>query len=432
MLNLGTGGSALDATLGSTTGADTNDPTLLAWSGVNYLYLPGVTGNFASTPDSNALDITGDIELELIWDTAPDWSTNATQNGVFIGKDEAVGQRSYGLRQITGTKRVEFFSSNDGTTTTLRSFASDIPVGTNAIKVTLDVDNGATQNVATLFTSTNQGASYAQLGAAIVNAGVTSIFASTSAVTIGQSAVSGSVSIPQSLRRAIIRNGIGGTTVFDADFTRGITSGAQTSFTESSSNAATVTINRATSGRKAVAVVRNVLLLGTDDYLAGPNNALLKFGASQDFTMLVVGRLWDVSSSTYMSLIGNRENIPTTSPTGVELGLNFPIAGQSAGTIGIVTTPYNANTMAGVAGRLDVIGVQRDVSGGRNFRNNALSPYVNPAGYYGDTGGSTFYVGARYTPPANFSDFELVAAAVFRRVLTANEIAAIVAYYNAS
>ena len=38
----------------------------------------------------------------------------------------------------------------------------------------------------------------------------------------------------------------------------GITNGGQTTFTESSANAATVTINRSTSGRKAVAAARKL------------------------------------------------------------------------------------------------------------------------------------------------------------------------------
>lgn len=40
LANLGTGGSALDLQMGSTSGSDTNDPLLLTHTGTDYLYLP--------------------------------------------------------------------------------------------------------------------------------------------------------------------------------------------------------------------------------------------------------------------------------------------------------------------------------------------------------------------------------------------------------
>lgn len=52
--NLGTGGSALDAQSGSTSGADTNDPTWLGHDGTNYIYLPGGSNSVSCTAPGTA------------------------------------------------------------------------------------------------------------------------------------------------------------------------------------------------------------------------------------------------------------------------------------------------------------------------------------------------------------------------------------------
>ena len=76
--NLGWGGSALNAQLGSSSGADSNDPKYLDWDGENYVYLPGVSGNYLSVPDEAALDITGDIDIR-VQVAMDDWTPAADQ-----------------------------------------------------------------------------------------------------------------------------------------------------------------------------------------------------------------------------------------------------------------------------------------------------------------------------------------------------------------
>ena len=49
--------------LGGTASASTNDPLRLPYDGEKYVRLPGTAGNYISTPDSAALDITGDIDI---------------------------------------------------------------------------------------------------------------------------------------------------------------------------------------------------------------------------------------------------------------------------------------------------------------------------------------------------------------------------------
>jgi hypothetical protein len=66
---------------------------------VSYLELDGNAANNASTPDTAALDITGDLDLR--WEGEPNWYGPGTH--VLIGKWGDAGQRSYHLRLDNGT-----------------------------------------------------------------------------------------------------------------------------------------------------------------------------------------------------------------------------------------------------------------------------------------------------------------------------------------
>jgi hypothetical protein len=109
----------------------------------------------------------------------------------------------------------------------------------------MDVDNGSSERVHKYYTS-DDGVSWTQLGTTITTAGTTSIFNSTSPLEIG-SVSSGSVQLLNgTVYRTIIQSAFDtadNTTsvVFDADFDA--QAPKTRSFQESSSNAATVTIN---------------------------------------------------------------------------------------------------------------------------------------------------------------------------------------------
>ena len=419
LLNIGTGGSALDAQFGSTTGTDTNDPTLLVHSGTNYLYLPGVNGNGAQVPSNAAYDITGDIELVVRANLNAQALSNAmlskpaTYRFIVDGTDATkmkvgrwsgavwnevssstgllvTGPRWYRIRRVQSTGTCTWESAPDQTVepTSWTSFGS------------AGLDPGSP--FPTLGGILEMGARDAGFG--VLDGG---------------------------LLRVILRNGISGTTVLDADFTRGITSGGQTTFTESSSNAATVTINRSTSGRKSVAVVRNVLLLGTDDYLEVADNALLDFDGTGNETMLVIMRQWGtpVASAAFMS---KRDTAAAVGPNWgmIQFGSAFAVSVQAGNGVNFQTLDFAAPTWA--AGALTSVAAVRSVA--------AVTPYVNgtagtPQSFTTAAGDMTNAVNmriGRHTTGGNVIDMEFVAAAVFRRALTAAEIASIVAYYQAA
>jgi hypothetical protein len=213
-------------------------------SAVNGLVLNGVAGNYASTPDSAAVSVTGDIDLRCQV-ALNDWTPSG--NNSLIGKYNGggAGNTSYVL-SLKPSGVLSLYWASDGVTgiTKDSTVATGFSDFTNKwVRATLDVDNGSTQNEVRFYTS-DDGTTWTQLGATVTTAGVTSIFNSTLSLEIG-SVVGGTINLAAGvIYRAQIRNNIldNGTGIqFDADFT------AQpklaTSFTESSSNAATVTIN---------------------------------------------------------------------------------------------------------------------------------------------------------------------------------------------
>jgi len=148
-----------------------------------FLWLPGVSGNDASTPDSAALAITGDIDIRVRV-ACNDWT--AATGFDFLSKELTdSSQFSYLFRLTNGF--LGFYWSEDGTT--LKSVGSTAPLGladgsTKWVRVTLDVNNGAAGNDAKFYTS-DDGVVWRQLGATVTTATATSIFDSTAALHVG-------------------------------------------------------------------------------------------------------------------------------------------------------------------------------------------------------------------------------------------------------
>jgi hypothetical protein len=207
------------------------------------LYVGTTTGNLAMAPDSAALDVTGDIEIVARL-APPNWVPASAQwiASKLVGSGN---QRSW--RFGLGTAGVNFTWSADGTASTSAistatpSFSAD---QAGWVKVTFDVDNGAGGKTATFYTapdSTSEPSTWTQLGSPVTTAGTTSIYSSTAPLAIGSAeGTSASGGQAATYERLIVRNGIGGTTVFDANLEA--VAAHTLAFTESSTNAATVTL----------------------------------------------------------------------------------------------------------------------------------------------------------------------------------------------
>lgn len=403
--NLGTGGSVLNAQYGSAPTTNGNAPLLLDHAGTNYLYLPGLAGNYASTATSAALQITGNIEIVMRF-SLDSYNLGATEQ--MLRYDDscwiivAANQLRLSIRlaagpQFTIAVATLPFSNGQGGWIRMRRTAA-----TGVVQFAYAFDSPTEPTSWTNLATTGP-----QPAGNLFYTGAVPVY-------------TGSVFDPAGkFYRHIVRNGFGGTVVYDANFTTGITSGGQTSFIESSTNAAIVTINRSTSGRKAVAVVRDVWLLGLDDYFTVANNALVNFGASQDFTVLAVGRQWG-TSATYPNFV--EKGNPGASIVGYLLLRNLSTSEMLMGI-------YDGVTPVAVGGINQTSGQAFTISGGRSsatifmqLDNTSRVTAPSPTGSLTNNAEDLNFGTA--------ADMEAFGFAVWRRALTQAEIAAIASYYG--
>lgn len=219
--------------------------TFTTWNvnGANngYDYFPGVTSNYASTPDAAAVSVTGDIDIRIRV-AADDWTPASA--GYFMSKAITGGQFSYDLQLVAATGKLTLRTSPDGVTlvSATSSLAPTITDGSVLwIRVTRRVSDGRVQ----FFTASGAltspvAADFTQLGTDQTISSGAGIFDGTDQLAIGAQS-GGGTPLAAKFYRAQLYNGIDGTLVFDADFTT--KAFGANSFTESSTNAATVTIN---------------------------------------------------------------------------------------------------------------------------------------------------------------------------------------------
>lgn len=211
--------------------------TVLRWSvpqvagQPNYLRIEDDQVSYASCPDSAALDITGDLEVQV------DFRLSSMRSAALATKFVANGEQSWYIElQPDGT--IILFWSTDGSALLSARSTVPIPLGVPgaspmrrvALRVTLDVNNGASGNTVTFYTATSLAGSWTQLGDAVVQSGTTSIFASTAPVTAGN----GIESLTGKVYGLKVLSGIGGTVKASPDFTAH--AAGTTSFADAQSN----------------------------------------------------------------------------------------------------------------------------------------------------------------------------------------------------
>lgn len=182
-----------------------------------YLYLDGDSAGYVSTPDTAALDITGDIDIRAEASIA--WY--AADNQVLIAKWESTGnQRSYALRILNGSLILNW--STDGTPTNSAFVTLPALPERAALRATLDVNNGAAGRTIRMYWAESIAGPWTQIGDDIVQAGTTSIFASTAPLRVGgPDATTDPPRVPFTGRGHAfeVRDGIAGTVVASPDFT---------------------------------------------------------------------------------------------------------------------------------------------------------------------------------------------------------------------
>lgn len=207
--------------------------------GATYLHCLSTSSVGASTPDSASLSITGDIDIRFEA-TLDNWFAAGNYDGTteLCGKgDFAASNRAWIL--MVRNDYLHFEWSADGTNLagSIDSTAKPlIPLHRRlAVRVTLDVNNGAAGNTVTFYTSDSISGTWTQLGDPVVSAGTTSIKDEANAVNVGQGWPSlGFDSCVGKIHAFELRNGIGGTVVASPDFT--VQTDGATSFADAQGN----------------------------------------------------------------------------------------------------------------------------------------------------------------------------------------------------
>lgn len=203
--------------------------------GTPWLDIPYGTSVAATAPDSVALSVTGDLDVRVdaalaVWG---DGQGSPAGDVVLAGKTNAASGQSWSLA-FTSAGQIQFGWSANGSITTYAY--SDVvhaaPWQRMAVRVTLDVNDGAGGHIVTFYTSTTAGTAgpWTQVSSSTV-AGTTSIFDSATQVSIGSISALGYGTLARRIYAAQIRTGIGGTVVANPDFTAQAV--GATSFTDS-------------------------------------------------------------------------------------------------------------------------------------------------------------------------------------------------------
>ncbi len=368
----------------------------------------GSASAYASAPDSAALSITGDIDIQAKI-AAFSWCEgdriiyqNNIQNRSIVSKWTTTGnQRSYDL-SINSYGQLILGWSNNGTTE--NSIIADATLDFQSmtvkwVRATLDVDNGASGRTAKFYTS-DDGSTWSQLGTNRVVAGTTAIFDSTSILKVGSLTVGTTANkFEGNIHRVIIKNGYdgAGTTVFDANFETA-TAGAAT-FTESSANAATVTINNQSTnvcggaggagGGVSYSEIPLVLLPATVDVTVGLGGAG-GAGKTVDYSNGSHGS-WGGKSSFggLCDALGGQCGYGGCAPTGVNA------IGRGSSIYAMEYTSYNPGTLTGGGNS----GLGGTTTGGSSATTTHLGCFITGGGGGGAGINSSGTSGAGGTSP---------------------------------
>lgn len=395
---------------------DTNDPLFLPHTGTNYLYAPE-NGGSCSVPDASNLDITGDIDCRFRVET------NSATNGRVITKGYA-SVYCFGF-----TFEGLWTEFNSGGTFYPAGQSHGMPVGSRGwFRITRVASTGVVSYYKA-NDSTTVPTSWTFLGSVVSTIGNLATNASVLNIAGGPG---GAEAIDANLYHVQLRDGIDGTVVFEADFTK-TTESSQSSFVCTTGQ--TVTLTRATTGRKMVLVVRPLWLFGTDDYMEVLDNDLLDVGLNQAFTLVAITRSFGRITNAGDLVAKNGYGV---SPNYAIVEAQTTYAFQSNLSDASVTYYYSD-----VRATPPAYGLLRSIAFGRNgsstvftYDGNVSLP-VAGGGSAGtpasaDISGTANFIIGNFGGPGGPLNAEVFAIAFFRKALTAGEIAQIVSYYGAT
>ena len=418
--NEGTAGSALDATLGLTAAAGSDDPTYLSFEGTQYVYAPGTAGNVIETPSSTQNQVTSQT-LDLRVRVSLTDYTQASRQTLLAKWQTSNRGWSFQWDNLTAASpRLSFWASADGTTYTAATATAAIPFANNSTYWLRALKSGTT---VTFFYAPDQSvepSAWTAVGAA--QTVPATMYASTAPLTVGAQAT-GVSPLTGRVYTSVVRTGT--TTAVANRFDPA--SCDQYALVCAGANGESWNITRATSGAQVALVTRPTLLLSsaTQSSLRTASSSTLDIGSSADITVVLVARVYNTPSNSY--LVGRLDPAQGSTPgwalktTGVQGQV------EATATSSTATLAYAQNALT--SGKASTL-VARFEPGFKRVTSWVDSTKVTSTGSVSWSGISStlpLIVGASANPASATaaSDIQFYALAVFPFALSDTDVAQI-------
>jgi hypothetical protein len=236
-----------------------SQPLLLVHSGANYFYTSGETGNYCSTPNAAANQITGDIEIICYNFNINDLTVSGGITGKYTG-----GNISW-LFYYNGNNTFSFFSSQNGISQS-NSASANAGLSIN-INYTLKVVRQSVSGDVLFYKSTDNGATFTQIGSNVAST-AGNLFNSTYSVSVGGYS-NGSDICKMKIGRVTISNSIGGAPVVDFNPSQYNAANSQTQWVSTTGETWTINTGTAATGYKGALVTKTIVMSdGVDDFIS--------------------------------------------------------------------------------------------------------------------------------------------------------------------
>ncbi|MFC8625608.1 carbohydrate binding domain-containing protein [Streptomyces anulatus] len=180
----------------------------------------GLRGSGARATASAAGLPSGTTDLDVRVELTPEtWSPATGADAELISRWGLAPNRGWVLALLSGG-RLQFSWSADGSiSNNIISTALGLAPGERAaVRVTLDVDNGASGRTTTFYKGPSLSGPWTMVGTPFVQAGTTSTFAASAPLGVGDLGFIGWVGVPDRMHGAEVRAGIGGTVAARVDW----------------------------------------------------------------------------------------------------------------------------------------------------------------------------------------------------------------------
>jgi hypothetical protein len=246
-----------------------SQPLLLVHEGANYWFGSGVSGNYVSTPNAAANQITGDLEVIVKFTTAGDMASNTIYS--IAGKwnvGSSIGNNSWLVLTNDGGSNVITFVEDNGIA--IRLITGSITWAPNTeymFKFVSDVNNGAGGNTRYIYRSTDNGLNWTLLNSN-TQVGIYVRSNPNRIVEVGSISSGAGINFKGKISLVTISNAIGGAPVVDFNPNQYNAANSQTQWVSTSGETWTINVGTATTGYKGVLVDRTIVQGdGVDDRL---------------------------------------------------------------------------------------------------------------------------------------------------------------------